>query len=132
VTPDQKTKFDSWVKENYGTYELAYGSCHRAASEMVDAFPELELVRGHVICPEPWGKRGHWWCTLGEDIVDPTAHQFTAGILEYDPYEEGDEVYLGVCMNCGGKQWGTSQTDYNSWCSDECQQELTAYFSRID
>jgi len=58
------------------------GCCKEIASRMAKSFDDLELVKGHAICPAPWGKRGHWWCmdSSGE-IVDPTAGQFVHGVF---------------------------------------------------
>lgn len=106
------------------------GRCQEAAAEMAAAFDDLRLVRGHVHCPEPRGKRGHWWCAdCDGNIVDPTAAQFTEGIFEYEEWTEGDEVRLGTCMDCGASIWGSAPRGHVTFCSPECETRCAAYLN---
>jgi len=107
-----------------------YARCAEATTEMVEAFPELLRVPGHVNCPFPWGRRAHWWCVTAEgEIVDPTKGQFP-GIYSYDPFKEGDEVRLGKCMNCGDEIWGPIGPP-SCICSKQCGLEMEAEFNAI-
>jgi hypothetical protein len=126
--------YRSWIKQyedRCGGPAHTLGKCKAAVGEMATAFPELTVVRGHVRCPEPWGKRAHWWltCPAGE-IVDPTASQFTDGILDYEPFKEGDQVRLGPCLDCGESIWGQPD-EYSShmFCNDTCKKRYAAYLN---
>lgn len=104
------------------------GKCHLAAVEMVSAFPELRLARGHVNDAH-WGKRGHFWCVAPDGaIVDPTASQFPA-LMEYEEWKSGDEVRVGRCMNCGEDIWrpmtSLDQPPNNeTFCDDDCYRDM--------
>lgn len=103
------------------------GRCHEIAFEMAGVFDDLRLVTGHVYCPEPWGKRGHWWLVdLDGAIVDPTAGQFTCGIDRYEEYADGDPVRLGACMNCGEDIWGPPGPR-PTFCGGVCEATYVAY-----
>jgi hypothetical protein len=109
-----------------------YGKCQAATGEMVAAFPELTIVRGHV--EASWGRRSHFWCTAPDgSIVDPTAAQFPA-LFGYDPWKPGDEIMVGKCMNCGEEIWAAVTTldeppARQFHCSDRCLRELEEAFS---
>jgi hypothetical protein len=106
------------------------GRCKSAAEEMAVAFPELRVVRGHVECPEPWRRRGHWWCeTAADEIVDPTAAQFACGILWYEKYRDGDPVRLGTCMDCGAPLWGPPDRGRQEFCGQRCRDSYAAYLN---
>ena len=78
-----------------------YTRCREAVVAIVAAFPELEKVPGHVLCPAPWGQRVHWWAKAPDGtIVDPTASQFPA-ILAYEAWTPGAECIMGSCYSCG-------------------------------
>lgn len=115
-----------YLKEHDG---FVQGRCQEACEAMVAAFPELQLVRGHAVCPAPWGMRAHWWCVTPEGtIVDPTRAQFTAGVFAYEPYEEGDDVRIGTCMNCGEGIWGQPERGGEpNFCSTACHASYAAY-----
>lgn len=123
-----KPEYRAWIRayeETSGGRASTLGKCESASREMVEAFPELTQVRGHVLCPEPYGKRGHWWCeTEDGTVIDPTAGQFTFGIFSYEEYVEGDEIRLGKCMNCGDEIWGSPERGRPSVCSDSCGEDL--------
>lgn len=122
-------RYDGWIAEYLKAHDgFVLGDCHEATTAMVTAFPELQQVRGHVICPAPWGKRAHWWCVAPDGkIIDPTRAQFTAGVLAYEPYVEGDEVRVGTCMNCGEAIWGDPQRASTDICSQRCYESYAAY-----
>jgi hypothetical protein len=108
------------------------GRCHSGTAEMMGAFPELKVARGHVHCV--WGKRGHVWCVDEEgNIVDPTKTQFEAyGIMTYEEWQPGDEVRVGKCMNCGDEIWKALQTldeepRRECICGPECEKAFTEW-----
>ncbi len=97
-------KYIAWIADYMERNRSVFGRCKEAVKEMVQQFPELTAVPGHVQVPG-WGKRGHWWCTTKEgQIVDPTASQFPH-IYSYEPWKPGDEVMVGKCFNCGDEIW---------------------------
>lgn len=81
-----------WIKTHYPTMESAQGKCAEATLEMQKEFPHLTRHRGHV------NGRPHWWLKDGDEIIDPTAHQFE-GDLHYEEYT-GSEPH-GKCYDCG-------------------------------
>lgn len=96
---------------------------------MISHFPFLRQERGFVRCNS--GFHEHWWCVdVDGSIVDPTASQFN-NITEYIPYEEGMEVRIGRCMNCGWDIYdNTMKSKKNTWCcSDECREALAQEYS---
>lgn len=106
------------------------GQCEVEAKEMARVFPELTIVPGHTYVEFSTGprKRAHWWLiTQTGEIVDPTAGQYSSPIIRYEPYEDGDEVRLGKCMNCGAEIWGPPVLGRQDICSDECGRDLAAY-----
>ncbi len=119
--------YSDWIKEHYPTYESAYGRCAEAVKKMSKEFPELKIVRGHVMCL--WGKRAHWWLTDAEgNIIDPTVTQFP-GTINYDEWKPGDQIRVGKCMNCGDEIWksvSTIEVRYitESVCSKTCEANL--------
>jgi hypothetical protein len=87
---------------------IVLGACRKAVKEMIQAFPELHEVLGHVQCS--WGRRGHAWCIdEGGEIVDPTRAQFP-GPITYEPWQPGQAVRVGRCMNCGMDIWREATT----------------------
>lgn len=123
--------YDDWIAayhERLGGGFKTLGRCQQASREMKAAFPELEIVKGHVHCPEPWGKRGHWWLVDPEgNIVDPTAAQFPL-IFEYEPYREGDEIRVGTCMDCGEALRGQPGT-HRTFCDKTCEETYLTYMN---
>ena len=122
----------TWIEKylsGFSSRAACLGRCHEAVTAMNLAFPDLTKVRGHVHCPQPWGKRGHWWLTTADGtIVDPTVEQFTAGIYEYEPYKEGDDVRLGACMDCGEMFWGPiADAGKKTFCNSTCEARTRAY-----
>lgn len=135
MTSEKKpaAKYAKWIRKNYPTRISALAVCQGATAKMVEAFPELKRVPGHVYTVH-FGRRAHWWCeTPDGSVVDPTAAQFEdAFMLEYHPFEPGQEVRVGRCMNCGddidavvqelGKQpEGLYSTTF---CDKECAKEM--------
>jgi hypothetical protein len=89
-----------WIIEHYPTPELAAGQCQKASHRMVEAFPELALVRGHAFVGNR--DRPHWWCrTPDGKYVDPTAHQWEYAIAAYTPLPLDHEDPVGKCIECG-------------------------------
>lgn len=125
---------DAWIaaviRDRFdGEPHRTLGQCKRLSEEMVEAFTDLRLVKGHVHCPEPWGKRGHWWLVDRDGvIVDPTRGQFTHGVLRYEEYEEGQPVRLGVCMDCGTAIWGLPGPR-PTFCSKACEATYVAWMA---
>jgi hypothetical protein len=120
-------KYQQWIDKYFRDNSLdvtgGYGLCREVSTDMQAAFPELRLVRGHVYCA--WGKRGHWWLeTVQGDIVDPTKDQFPL-IERYEEWEEGDEVRLGRCMECGKEIWGIPCDSFRpTFCSKCCERSF--------
>lgn len=122
---DMLIQYKNWIVEHFPNQQLAYGSCHQATLDMLQAFPELIRVRGHYQC-SVWGERSHWWLVdQSGAIVDPTAIQFPSlGLDIYIPWDEGEKEPSGMCMNCGSYCY-----DYNSFCSVNCESEVMADFT---
>lgn len=122
-------KYQLWIERYLERTPRLLGRCNEACAEMLAEFPELRIVRGHVIVAV-WGKRGHVWLIDEEDsIVDPTAKQFPA-ILCYEPWKPGDEVRVGACMECGESIWEAVDSlegdppPNPGICSEECEQAI--------
>lgn len=135
------TVFAAWIaayEERCGGPAATLGRCKEAAEEMAAAFPgELRVVRGHVDCPEPWGRRAHWWCELVESptraIVDPTRGQFpfVDFLIDYEEYEEGEPVRRGTCTDCGEAIWAPPEDDTvdTDFCDARCRDAYAAYLN---
>ncbi len=96
--------YAEWIAAYEARTPILLGRCQAAVDEMVLAFPELKPVPGHVWVPGE-GRRTHWWCTTEDArIIDPTMKQFPA-VLGYEPWEPGEEVRVGKCMECGEELW---------------------------
>lgn len=93
---------------------------------MSEAFPELRKIRGYIHCDQ--GIPAHWWCEdEAGSVIDPTASQFT-GITQYEEYQEGMEVRIGKCMNCGDEIYDNTMNSKKSTCvcSKACEDQLNA------
>lgn len=126
MTDEEQDNYAAWIAEYLGRFripEACLGRCQEAVTEMHRAFPELTIVKGHVHCAAPWGKRGHWWLTTADGaIIDPTRAQFNSTIVwAYEPYVEGDDVRLGACMECGASIWGPPDSGHPYFCSRKCE-----------
>lgn len=122
---------DVWITAFVLEHEhKVMGRCREAVVLMKQAFPELLVSRGHV--STIWGMRAHWWLLTPEgEVVDPTASQYP-GIFEYLPWEPGDEVQVGKCMNCGEEIWEPTDSldgppPQKSICSPKCNDEMMEY-----
>ena len=125
------TSYEQWIAAFVARHDgKILGVCRRACDEMRAAFPELREVRGHVYVPG-WGKRAHAWLVDERGgIVDPTAEQFPV-IDTYEPWQPGDEVMVGKCMECGSEIWQAVQTlavapPRREFCDDECANAFAA------
>ena len=113
------------------------GRCMEATTAMQKQFPELRVVKGHVYCPHPWGKRGHAWCVDSEgNVLDPTVKQFP-GIFEYEEWKAGDEVRVGKCMDCGSDIWAQVESIDKeparvTFCDSECESRFREYLEGGD
>ena len=122
--------YDRWIRENVDP-DVTLGRCRYFAERMARVFPELVIVRGHAWVPG-WGKRGHCWLTApGGAIVEPTASQFP-GIAAYEPWQPGDEVMVGCCMDCGAEIWIAVQSldepaPRPTFCSEACEEATRRY-----
>lgn len=117
-------RYYEWIDER-----LRRGSprtqCAEWTREMVQAFPELKRVRGHVELLN--GRPAHWWCVAPSgEIIDPTISQFNGIIVAYHPHVEGDPEPVGKCLNCGAYVFAPRR----SACSPDCDAELQAYYAR--
>lgn len=96
---DEMNKYQAWIDANITN---PIGRCHESCIAMQQTFPELKLERGHYICPF-WGSREHWWLSLDDLIVDPTAAQFPSkGAGTYIPVDPFAPEPTGLCPECGG------------------------------
>ncbi len=121
--------YDEWITD-YVKNNIIRGFCGAAVQEMKAQFPELEIVRGFCL-NIPHGKSEHWWLkTPSGGVVDPTVSQFV-NIVEYIEYEEGMEVRIGKCMNCGGDIYDITMFSDKSTCvcSIECEDELRQQYN---
>lgn len=101
------------------------GQCVEMTKRMAAAFPELQRVRGHYVCPLD-GRRSHWWLvTPNGEVIDPTAEQFSSGgaLGDYEPYEGPEPT--GQCLNCGELLFGSE-----SFCNAKCALETARYMAR--
>lgn len=127
MTEEYRKWVEQWLDQN-----RALGRCQEATTAMVEAFPELTIVPGHVSCD--WGQRAHWWLTdPNGNIVDPTVSQFDV-VFSYHPWKPGDEVRVGKCMNCGDEIWRSVQVldpppKRECICGEDCYTEFTAYLA---
>lgn len=117
-------KYRDWIDARYPTQQSAYGKCREATADMIAAFPELRLIRGHYYCLAGWGERTHWWCVAADgSVVDPTARQFPSGGRgEYVAWIEGDKEPTGQCPNCNEYVY-----DGGTCCSEKCHNQYAAY-----
>lgn len=92
--------YEEYIKKYLSETGSVFGKCREACKAMLEAFPELTIVRGHVHDAH-WGLRSHWWLTdPAGNIVDPTVSQFPKP-TGYAPWKPGDPVRVGACMDCG-------------------------------
>lgn len=115
----------TWMRE-HATGDLT-GQCEMLTQRMIEAFPELTRMRGHVhlighhATGHPQGYP-HWWCVTDDgDILDPTAQQFPFP-LTYVPWDEAQPEPTGKCPNCGGYCF-----EGKYLCSEHCAIKYEAY-----
>ncbi len=130
-----------YVGDNWTLQLKLKGHCYSACEEMQKKFPELILIRGHVVTGTWWKifggdpdqyldpGNGHFWLeTKQGEIVDPTRGQFhTPEDTLYLAFDESKSNTLptGKCPNCGDYCYGGKDL-----CSDECLKSYTAYIAR--
>jgi hypothetical protein len=85
--------FRLWIKKNYPCAESALRKEKEAAHQMAASFSGLlRPVHGIIYIEagrdfEPLSYI-HWWCIdKSNNIIDPTAHQFSQKILRYEAYK---------------------------------------------
>lgn len=89
-----------WISDRYPTADSAKLQCSEATLELVNKFPFLKRVRGHVMVQGQL--RPHWWCIdPSENVADPTSHQWESPVVFYDPLDEDAEEPHGKCIYCG-------------------------------
>jgi hypothetical protein len=130
----RQVSYDEWIaayaKRMNG---LVMGRCADATKAMVEAFPELRRVPGHVDVLG-WGRRAHWWCvTPAGEIVDPTESQFPC-VESYEPFVPGTVVRVGRCMNCGEDIERevydlTTAPMHETFCSSSCAEDMARAMS---
>lgn len=136
-----ESKYVQWVNEWRRSNDQRY-RCRSASNSLVEAFPELRLVRGwaHVFYDEGvLGTRTahyeHWWCEAPDGtVVDATNEQWISdlggeifGYEEYDPQFHGPEP-IGKCMCCGMLIFPGDNGDCTWACTPECESELREYY----
>lgn len=126
----------SYVGDNWTLAMKLKGRCYSASTDMQEYFPELRLIRGHVVSqryidmvgPEysetldPGD--GHIWLeTEAGDIVDPTRQQYPEGLI-YVAFDESKAHTLptGKCPNCGSYCYNNKDC-----CSDDCFNSYVSY-----
>ena len=105
-------------------YDMSgWGECKERCEAMLEVFPELQMVRGHVLFrgrptkPEP-----HWWLVDCEgNVLDPTIN-FDLHLTEYQPHDESGPEPTGECPNCSGYCYNDGVC-----CSDSCHNAYVAY-----
>lgn len=117
-------KYTNWIAQ-YNTEHpnttLVYKS---ATDEMIETFPELNQIRGHVISTKRFDQVPHWWCTDSEgSILDPTEKQF-GQVIAYYPHDESLPEPTGKCPNCGEYCYNG-----NTLCCKTCEEEYLAYLN---
>ena len=123
--------YAEWIEGYRARVKVLLGACAKATQEMVEAFPELERVPGHIYVMG-WGRRAHWWCEdPNGNVVDPTASQFPGGVLHYESFEPGHEVRTGRCMNCGEDLYEvvhdlSQEPRRRTFCDDRCSDEMAS------
>lgn len=109
------------------------GRCKEAVAELLEEFPELTEVKGHTY--GQFGKRAHRWAVTEDGtIVDPTRAQYP-GHIDYEAFEPGTLVQVGVCMDCGAPLEvevfdldGEMPSHPNHpFCDDRCEQATRTY-----
>lgn len=122
-------KYTAWIEADVAEHNgWTRGRCQGAASRMVEAFPELRLVRGYCLLADGFSPQ-HWWCETADGaVVDPTAAQFEniVGYEEYDEEKHGP-LPIGKCMNCGFEVY---DKQHQGLCSAECLEEFRVYWER--
>lgn len=100
-----------------------WGQCRERCLIMQDLFPELKMVRGHVLFRGRPGKpEPHWWLVDTEDnILDPTINA-DIHLTSYEPHDESDPEPTGKCPNCSGYCFNGE-----TCCSERCHNEYVAY-----
>ena len=108
----------TWITERYPTPESARLQCAEATSAMLRDFPDLRRIRGHVMVGIDY--RPHWWCVdSADDIVDPTAHQWSPPPVFYEPLPDDAEEPHGKCHHCGSLLFRSRGAD--SYFCEECK-----------
>jgi hypothetical protein len=127
------------------SHRALVGHCGVASRELAKVFG-LTVVPGWVCLSanderpepgEPAHRAEHVWCvdSTGK-IYDPTVLQFfPEAVFRYVPWQPGDRVRTGRCMNCGDDIHRAVQSldehggqrDYV--CSPKCELELDRWFN---
>jgi hypothetical protein len=104
-----------------------WGNCKENCLKMQEEFPELELIRGHVLTahdPKEWT---HWWLQSPEgEVVDPTVSSTL--ILAYMPWEEGSQEPIGKCPNCGEYCY---DHEWMPLCTESCSKAYIRYLNSV-
>lgn len=121
-------KYKNWILEHYPDDGAALGQCKGATKAMAGAYPELKVVWGEVTVQGPFGSvhpgQQHSWCKLGDEIIDPTAHQYHK-ILKYEEFPADHPAFSNPykkCMDCGRMFYG-----HRTFCSGACEQAYAEY-----
>ena len=125
----EEQRYTDWIQGYVHRHaDFVRGQCENAVKEMVAAFPELRMAKGHV--ETEWGKDAHWWCVAPDgSIVDPTVSQFP-WVLDYEEYRAGDKIRIGRCTDCGEPIWAVPGDDTRpDFCNDNCATSYVAYIN---
>jgi hypothetical protein len=120
-------KYTQWVKEYKEKNPNTARMCKSATDAMIQTFPELTQIRGHVISTSRLDPAPHWWCiNITGNIFDPTENQFGT-IVAYYPHDESLPEPTGKCPNCGKYCYNG-----NTLCCKTCEEEYVAYLNGCD
>ena len=117
-------KYTDWITKYNIEHPNTKLMCKSATDEMIEAFPELNQIRGHVISTKRFDQAPHWWCTDSKgNILDPTEKQF-GQVVAYYPRDESLPEPTGKCPNCGEYCY-----DGNTMCCKKCETEYLKYLN---
>lgn len=125
-------KYKEWIDQYVAERKVIAGMCGSATLAMMKSFPELKQVAGYVCFPDG-GRAEHFWCVTPDGkVIDPTASQYQLQAfpdeLTYEPWQPGDEVQIGRCMDCGERIYGRPEAlggIREQFCDKDCYKSFS-------